>query len=97
VGTLAGLTFAKGAPVRQGIVFSTVTSIASVIALFACMISKKWVKDLETALGRITTALAGEPFPFSGAKGILDVMMAISIVLCVGGFVELWIVRNTGG
>jgi hypothetical protein len=90
VGTLTSFTFAKEMSRNQKIVFPVVISIGSLIALFACVISRQWVKDLERAVERITSALSGEPFPFSGAKGILSIMMVISIIFCFAGFVELW-------
>ena len=96
VGALTSFTFAKEMSWNQKVVFPVIISIGSLIALFACVVSRDWVKDLESAVGRITTALSGEPFPFSGAKGILSVMMVISMVFCIGGFVELWIVARPG-
>jgi hypothetical protein len=94
VGALTNFAFDEGQPVRRGVLFALTISIASVIAFFSCVISREWVKDLERAVRRITDALSGEPFPFSGAKGILGIMMVISVIFCIGGFVELWNLKS---
>lgn len=96
VSTLTNFALAKDATRPKGIAFSLAICIGSLIAFSCCAISKRWVEDLERTLGRITTALSGEPLPFSGAKGILSVTMVISVVFCIGGLVELWIVWKQG-
>jgi hypothetical protein len=89
VGAIAGFIYRSGASVESQVVLSAIVSIGSIIAMFGCYVSRKWVIALEEAVNNLAEQAGAERFPFSGAKGVLVVIIGTSVLFAVAGVVNL--------
>lgn len=85
VGTLGGIFFSDrvNAQTKRYIAF-TVT-IGSIVGLVGCLISYKWLKVIDSRMANLSSQLGFEQIPLFGPRGIMIIMLFISILFGIAG------------
>ena len=77
-----------GIGVTMKVALSLLVIVTSLGAVAAGYVSKRWVSNVEEIVTALTVELSIDQFPFSGARGIIHVVMAISGALCIAGLIN---------
>jgi membrane protein implicated in regulation of membrane protease activity len=88
MGAIAGYVFNDTLNSGTRVAVSSVAGIFSLLAVLACLLSRRWVTIVERHVAMMCHQLGLAPFPFSGARH----MTIITAILC--GFIALGATAN---
>lgn len=91
LGAIAGFLYRDGASRQSQIALSCVVVGGSITFLVACVAARAWVRELALSVRKAEEKLAMDPFPFSGAIGVIGAMIAGCALFIVFGVVSLWL------
>ena len=94
LGAIGGLMYRDGVSRSSQVAFSALIVSGSIIFLDGCIVSLRWVRDLEVSVRGAEMQLGIKPFPFSGANGVIGVMMVVCVIFALFGVVNLAILAK---
>ena len=94
VGILAGILFRDVTANSTRSLLSFGIAAFSFAALFGCIVSWVWVRQLQKNIDHYTSIIQAESFPLGGAKGIIITVGIVSIMLVGAGSIYGIILRS---
>ena len=91
LGAIAGYIFRAEATLASQAALSLFATAISTLAFVGCLVSGRWVAELEAVIGRIAHSLRVEPFPFSGARMVVRVVEAMCALFLVASAISVWV------
>jgi hypothetical protein len=92
LGATAGYVFRDGAGRGSQVALSVFIVLLSGLAIFACEVSGRWVRDLEAVADKIADSIQVERFPFSGAKMAIRAVEGLCLLVLLGAALNSWLV-----
>jgi len=89
LGAIAGFMYRDGATQASQVALSSLVIGGSLTYLAGCVVSLRWVFELERSVREAEKRLGISPFPFSGAKGVIGMVSFACILFVLFGIVTL--------
>lgn len=83
-GTLSGFYFSDRVNMQTKRYIAFGVTVGSVVAFAGCLISHKWLKAIDAHMAHLSSLSGFEQIPLFGPKGILVIMLLISLLLVIG-------------
>lgn len=91
LGGVAGFIYHDNVTFGTKVTLSVMASILSLIMFVACLMSRLFLIDLKIIIDEVADELGIRRFPFSGAMGVILGATAGTVVFCVAGALNLYL------
>jgi hypothetical protein len=88
-GTLGGFYFSDRVNMQTKRYIAFGVTVGSVVAFAGCIISHRWLKAIDSHMAHLSSLCGFEQIPLFGPKGILVIMLLISLLLVIGGVLAM--------
>lgn len=89
VGATATYIFQEGVNGQTRVALSVFITVVSLGSVAGGYVSRGWVMEIEKRAHSLSAELSLDQFPFSGAKGVIHVMVTLSGVVAVVAFLNV--------
>lgn len=89
VGASAGFMFRGDVSTQTQLLLASGVAGLSTLAVVGCIVSRRWVRDMDSTVSGITAALGISPLPFSGARRIATLMGVAAGLGAISGIIGI--------
>ena len=93
LGALTGYIYREGMNQESKYAVSLFIISISVIVMFGCFLSLKWLASIKSLVDEITKAIDYSNFPFFGAKMVGVLSMVAAILFLIGGIISIYAIK----
>ena len=91
-GALGTFIFKKGTEHGTRVFLCLSIAVLAIFAFCVCYVGRKWVIEISSQETAIAVEMHIDPFPFFGAKGVLEVFIGLSLSIGIGVLIYLFFI-----